>query len=129
MPHLEVADIFRAHGPAWREAERGHFGLGQLKVMSAIEQCRSAALGGHSLSTTRDMRSLWSDSRFTSHWRMYGPSGVVTSGSLTSPETTTYIRCSASLPQNYPLRLGALSYEPPDNRLDRSRRPAGEIRV
>jgi len=44
-----VADIFRAHGPAWRQHERGHLSLGQLKVMSAIEQCRSAALGGHAL--------------------------------------------------------------------------------
>ena len=46
---LEVADIFRAHGPALRQAQRGHLSLGQLKVMSAIEQCRSAALGGHVL--------------------------------------------------------------------------------
>ena len=46
---LEVADIFRTHGPAWRKAQRGHLSLGQLKVMSAIEQCRSAALGGHVL--------------------------------------------------------------------------------
>lgn len=46
---LEVADIFRIHGPAWRAAQRGHLSLGQLKVMSAIEQCRSAALGGHVL--------------------------------------------------------------------------------
>jgi len=46
---LEVADIFRACGPAWRAAQRGHLSLGQLKVMSAIEQCRSAALGGHVL--------------------------------------------------------------------------------
>jgi len=46
---LEVADIFRTHGPAWRAALRGHLSLGQLKVMSAIEQCRSAALGGHVL--------------------------------------------------------------------------------
>jgi hypothetical protein len=46
---LEVADIFRTHGPAWRQAQRGHLSLGQLKVMSAIEQCRSAALGGHVL--------------------------------------------------------------------------------
>jgi len=44
---LEVADIFRAHGPAWRDANAGHVGLGQLKVMSAIERCRTAALGGH----------------------------------------------------------------------------------
>src|SRR5450755_2621279 len=46
---LEVAEIFRTHGPAWRAAQRGHLSLGQLKVMSAIEQCRSAALGGHVL--------------------------------------------------------------------------------
>jgi hypothetical protein len=46
---LEVADIFRLHGPAWRQAQRGHLSLAQLKVMSAIEQCRSAALGGHVL--------------------------------------------------------------------------------
>ena len=48
-PALEVADIFRRHGPAWRAAQRGQLSLGQLKVMSAIEQCRSAALGGHVL--------------------------------------------------------------------------------
>jgi Putative transposase/Transposase zinc-binding domain len=48
-PALEVADIFRAHGPVWREAERGHLSLAQLKVMSAITQCRTAALGGHVL--------------------------------------------------------------------------------
>jgi len=46
---LEVADIFHTHGPAWRQAQQGHLSLGQLKVMSAIEQCRSAALGGHVL--------------------------------------------------------------------------------
>src|SRR5271157_5903514 len=43
----EVADIFRDHGPAWRDANRGHVSLGQLEVMSAIERCRTAALGGH----------------------------------------------------------------------------------
>jgi hypothetical protein len=48
-PALEVADIFREHGPAWREAQRGHLSLAQLKVMSAITQCRTAALGGHVL--------------------------------------------------------------------------------
>jgi hypothetical protein len=46
-PALEVADIFRAYGPAWRRANAGHVSLGQLKVMSAIEHCRTAALGGH----------------------------------------------------------------------------------
>jgi hypothetical protein len=44
---LEVADIFRSHGPAWRKANAGHVSLEQLKVMSAIERCRTAALGGH----------------------------------------------------------------------------------
>jgi Putative transposase/Transposase zinc-binding domain len=48
-PALEVAEIFRSHGPAWRQAQHAHLSLGQLKVMSAIEQCRSAALGGHVL--------------------------------------------------------------------------------
>ncbi len=46
-PVLEVADIFRDHGAAWRHANRGHVSLAQLKVMSAIERCRTAALGGH----------------------------------------------------------------------------------
>jgi hypothetical protein len=46
-PALEVADIFRDHGPAWRRANAGHISLGQMKVMTAIERCRTAALGGH----------------------------------------------------------------------------------
>ena len=48
-PALEVADIFRRHGHAWRQSHRGHISLAQLKVMSAIERCRSAELGGHVL--------------------------------------------------------------------------------
>jgi hypothetical protein len=51
-PGLEVAEIFRTAGPAYRSEQRGHLGLAQLKVMSAIEQCRSAALGGHMLRCT-----------------------------------------------------------------------------
>jgi len=51
---LEVADIFRDHGPAWREANRGHVSLGQLKVMSAIERCRTAGLGGHVMRCEND---------------------------------------------------------------------------
>src|SRR5688572_8801136 len=46
-PALEVADIFRDHGAAWRRANAGHVSLGQMKVMSAIERCRTAVLGGH----------------------------------------------------------------------------------
>ena len=42
-----MADIFRHRGPAWRASHAGHVSLGQLKVMSAIERCRTAALGGH----------------------------------------------------------------------------------
>ena len=50
---LEVADIFRAQGAQWREAQAGHLSLGQLKVMSAIEHCRTAQLGGHVLCCER----------------------------------------------------------------------------
>ena len=46
-PDLEIADIFRDHGSAWRDANRGHISLGQYKVMNAIESCRTAVLGGH----------------------------------------------------------------------------------
>ena len=46
-PALKVADIFRDHGPAWRRRNAGHVSLDQIKVMSAIERCRTAALGGH----------------------------------------------------------------------------------
>jgi hypothetical protein len=44
---LEVADIFRHHGAAYRRAHAGHLSLGQRRVMAAIETCRSATLGGH----------------------------------------------------------------------------------
>ena len=44
---MEVADIFRAHGAAWCAANKGHVSLGQLRAMSAIKACRTAALGGH----------------------------------------------------------------------------------
>ena len=52
-PRLEVADIFRAHGPAYRRAHSRHLNLPQLKVMSAIETCRTAALGGHVAACTK----------------------------------------------------------------------------
>jgi Transposase zinc-binding domain len=53
-PALELADIFRGHGPAWRHANAGRVSLDQLKVMSAIEDCRTAALGGHVLRCEND---------------------------------------------------------------------------
>ena len=46
-PKLEVADVLHHHGATWRQANAGHVSLDQLKVMSAIEHCRSAVLGGH----------------------------------------------------------------------------------
>jgi hypothetical protein len=45
-PELEVADIFRDHGAAWRQANAGHVSIGQMKAMSAIERCRTAAMSG-----------------------------------------------------------------------------------
>jgi hypothetical protein len=50
---LEVADIFRAHGGAYRREHAGHLNLPQLKVMSAVENCRTAALGGHVAACTK----------------------------------------------------------------------------
>jgi Transposase zinc-binding domain len=44
---LKVADIFRGHGPVWRQSNAGHVSLGQIKVMSAIENRRTVVLGGH----------------------------------------------------------------------------------
>lgn len=52
-PRLEIADIFRDHGPAWQRANTGHVSLSQLKVMSAIETCRTEALGGHVAACTK----------------------------------------------------------------------------
>ncbi|MCP4380998.1 MAG: IS91 family transposase [Hyphomicrobiales bacterium] len=52
-PKLEIADIFRVCGPAWRQANAGHVSLGQLKVMSAIEACRTEVLGGHVAGCTK----------------------------------------------------------------------------
>jgi hypothetical protein len=46
-PKLEVGDIFRRHGEAWRLANAGHVNLTQRRVVTAIEICRTAALGGH----------------------------------------------------------------------------------
>ena len=52
-PKLEIADIFRRYGPAWRQANAGHVSLSQLKVMSAIEACRTEELGGHVAACTK----------------------------------------------------------------------------
>ena len=47
QPRIEVADVFRRHGAAYREAHAGHLGRTERRVMGAIEACRTAALGGH----------------------------------------------------------------------------------
>jgi len=47
MPALEVADIFRRHGEAYRQAHAGHLGRVERRIMAAIEACRTARLGGH----------------------------------------------------------------------------------
>jgi hypothetical protein len=52
-PKLEIADIFRRYGPAYRQANAGHVSLSQLKVMSSIEACRTEALGGHVAGCTK----------------------------------------------------------------------------
>ncbi len=46
-PDLEVADIFRHHGPAYRHAHADHLGRTERRVMAAIEACRTSVLGGH----------------------------------------------------------------------------------
>ena len=46
-PTLEVADIFRCHGAAYRAAQAERLSSAQRRVMAAIEVCRTAALGGH----------------------------------------------------------------------------------
>jgi hypothetical protein len=68
-PALEVADIFRDHGAAWRRANAGHVSLDQMKVMSAIERCRTAALGGHVARNMNRPSTKWSDSVL---WRLRG---------------------------------------------------------
>jgi hypothetical protein len=47
MPALEVADILRRHGEAYRQAHAGHLGRTERRIMAAIEACRTARLGGH----------------------------------------------------------------------------------
>src|SRR5580700_6350176 len=47
MPALEVADIFRRHGEAYRHTHAGHLGRTERRIMVAIEACRTSALGGH----------------------------------------------------------------------------------
>ena len=46
-PAFELADVFRIHGEAYRHNNAGHLGRVERRVMSAVELCRTAALGGH----------------------------------------------------------------------------------
>ena len=56
-PRLEVADVFRAHGAAWRKANAGHVSHAQLKVMSAIETCRKPPRSADMSSAARTART------------------------------------------------------------------------
>ena len=56
-PRLEVADVFRAHGAAWRKANTGHVGLAQLKVMSAIEELRGPRRSAGNVEALRAART------------------------------------------------------------------------
>jgi len=47
MPRFELADVFRLHGDAYRRDHAGHLGRVERRVLSAVELCRTAALGGH----------------------------------------------------------------------------------
>jgi hypothetical protein len=60
---LEVADIFRRHGEAWRNTNTGHISAGQLRVMTAIEACRTAALGGHVGAVRTARTRVWPTTR------------------------------------------------------------------
>ena len=64
-PAVEVADIFRRYGEAWRQAHEGHLGRVERRVMSAIELCRTAALGGHveGCRTCRTVRAAYNSCR------------------------------------------------------------------
>ena len=57
-PTLEVADIFRIAGARFLDRNQSHVSWPQLKVMRAIERCRTAALGGHHDQCTRCDRDL-----------------------------------------------------------------------
>ena len=46
-PALEVGDVFRRYGEAYRQEHAGSLSRNQLRVMTAIERCRTAILGGH----------------------------------------------------------------------------------
>lgn len=74
---IEVADIFRSAGPAYRAAHQGHLSLAhQLKVMSAIEHCRTAALRGHveACEDCRDRSHMRYARDLTDReWSMIGP--------------------------------------------------------
>jgi hypothetical protein len=65
---LEVADIFRSAGPAYRTAHAGHLSLHQLKVSSAIEHCRTAAMGGHEACTDCGHWRIAYNSRQLPNW-------------------------------------------------------------
>jgi hypothetical protein len=101
--HIEVADIFHAHGADWRKANAGHVSLAQLKVMSAIEHCRTSALGGH-VERCEDC----AHTRISYNSCLMGKSG---NGELASRHQHFSVNCSAlGLHNNAVLRLRRLGH-------------------
>ena len=92
-PTLEVADIFRQHGAAYRQTHR--LPLDQLRVMRAIEICRTAALGGHV-----------EQCGHCDYTRISYNSCLMGSNSLWGVERQKGMLHAASRPFDSPLRLG-----------------------
>jgi hypothetical protein len=80
-----VADVFRAHGAAWRKANAGRVSLAQWKVMSAIETCRTAALGGHVERCEDCAHERVAYIPGSSPDQVRGPAGIVTARSARRP--------------------------------------------
>ncbi len=80
--------MFRGHGPACRQAHAGRVNLQQLKVMSAIERCRTAALGGHVWRAARTAPMRPSPTTACSskmrRFCVFGLSGVLLANQVTS---------------------------------------------
>src|ERR1700682_4305114 len=103
QPKLEVADIFRRHGEAWRTANAGHVSLAQRRVMTAIEICRTATLGGHveRCEDCAHMRIAYNSQSALQQVSMVGRSRMARSaqgGTAASPLLPCGIHCSGKDP-------------------------------
>jgi Transposase zinc-binding domain len=107
---LEVADIFRDEGPGYRAAQAGHLSLTQLKVMSAIENCRTAALGGH-VDACEDCE----------HWRVAYNSCLM--GKFSNGESAAALSCLVLLMHHFALHYRCI----PEQGDQLVRRPKGSF--